>query len=250
MLGLFVLVEARFARAPLVPISMFRLRMPRAANLIILLMYASQFAMWFFLTLFLQQILHFVALEAGLAFLPLTCGVVAGSATAPRLIARFGLRAALTGGLLAGSAGLALLTGVHPGAEYAVSILPGGVICTFGMGLAIVSTTIAATQGVPVEQSGLASGLLNTSRLVGGALGLAVLSTLADAYTRHQLHAAVSVAAARTDGYRMAFLTGSLFCLLAAVASAVLLAAPRRSLGCERTAGDDLEQDPVKVFAA
>jgi EmrB/QacA subfamily drug resistance transporter len=247
LLALFVLVEGRFARVPLVPISIFRLRALRAANLIVVLMYAALFSMWFFLTLYMQQVLHYDALEAGVAFVPLTLGVVAGSTLAPRAIARSSVRVVLTGGMLSASTGLVLLTGVRPGGAYLLEVLPGGLFATVGMGTALVAATIAAVQGVPAAQSGLASGLLNTSRLMGGALGLAVLGTLADSYTRHQLHRAVPALAALSDGYQLAFGIGAMFCLVGAAAAVALLRSPRETLDAAIDAAEDAE--PVDVLA-
>jgi EmrB/QacA subfamily drug resistance transporter len=247
LLALFVLVEGRFARVPLVPISIFRLRALRAANLIVVLMYAALFSMWFFLTLYMQQVLHYDALEAGVAFVPLTLGVVAGSTLAPRAIARSSVRVVLTGGMLSASTGLVLLTGVRPGGAYLLEVLPGGLFATVGMGTALVAATIAAVQGVPAAQSGLASGLLNTSRLMGGALGLAVLGTLADSYTRHQLHRAVPALAALSDGYQLAFGIGATFCLVGAAAAVALLRSPRETLDAAIDAAEDAE--PVDVLA-
>jgi predicted MFS family arabinose efflux permease len=225
LLGLFGLVEGRLARSPLVPLSVFRMRQLRASNLVIVLLYSAQFAMWFFLTLYLQQVLGLSAFQAGLAFVPMTAAVVTGSSLAPRLIARFGIRPVLTGGMLCGSAGLALLTGIGTGGTFATQMLPGGVLAALGMGLSLVPATIAAVQGVEASQSGLASGLLNTSRLLGGALGLAVLGTLA---ASHSEHAAGPAVEALTDGFRLAFFIGSLLCLAGALAAALLLREPRR----------------------
>jgi EmrB/QacA subfamily drug resistance transporter len=222
LLGAFVLVEARFARSPLMPISIFRLRRLRAANLVVGLLYAAMFAMWFFMTLFLQRVLGYDALEAGLAFVPMTLAVFTGSTLAPRLIGRFGQRVALTGGMLLSAGGLGLLSGVNPGDGYVAHALPGGVLACLGMGIALVSGTIVATQGVPRSESGLASGLLNTSRLMGGALGLAVLSTIAAGHTRAQPAAAGSLDAL-TSGFALAFGAGALFCLAGAGAAALLL---------------------------
>jgi len=241
LLALFVLVEARFARVPLVPISIFRLRALRAANLIVVLMYAALFSMWFFLTLYLQQVLHYDAIEAGLAFVPMTLGVVAGSTLAPRMIARSSVRGVLTGGMLSASAGLVLLTGVRPGGAYLLEVLPGGLLATVGMGLSLVSATIAAVQGVPAGQSGLASGLLNTSRLVGGALGLAVLGTLADSYTAQQVRAAVPAPSALSDGYQLAFSVGATFCLVGAVAALILLRVRRATVEPESVQAEQVE---------
>jgi EmrB/QacA subfamily drug resistance transporter len=222
LVAAFAFVEARVADVPLVPLSIFGLHRLRAANLVVVLLYAALFSMWFFLTLFLQQVLHDDALQAGLSFLPLTLSVFAGSSLTPQLAARFGLRATLGAGMLLATAGLLLLSGIGPGDNYFASVLPGGVLSSFGMGLALVSGTIVATQGVPRAQSGLASGLLNTSRLVGGALGLAILSTLAASHTRAEL-ALASAPRALTDGFSLAFTVGALFCLAGAVVAAVLL---------------------------
>ncbi len=245
LLALFVVVEGRFARVPLVPISIFRLPTLRAANLIVVLMYAALFSMWFFLTLYMQQVLHYDALGAGLAFVPLTLGVVTGSTLAPRMISRSSVRVVLTGGMLSASTGMVLLTGVRPGGTYLLQVLPGGMLCTVGMGLSLVAATIAAVQGVPSAQSGLASGLLNTSRLVGGALGLAVLGTLADSYTGQQVRAAVPALRALSDGYQLAFAVGAVFCLLGAAAALVLLRTRRPTLNVVTE-----EPEPVEVVAA
>ncbi len=173
--------------------------------------------MFFFVTLYLQQVLGDNALEAGISFLPITLSVFAGSSLAPRLVARSGVRSVVTLGMVSATAGLLLLTDVRPDASYLTAVLPGGILCGLGMGLTLVSSTIAATQGVPRTQSGLASGLLNTSRLFGGALGLAVLSTIAASSS----HGAASVAEGVTNGFTVAFEVGAVITLTAAVLAAV-----------------------------
>jgi EmrB/QacA subfamily drug resistance transporter len=221
----FAYVEGNVAEAPLVPLSIFRLPQLRAANLVVVLMYAALFAMWFFLTLYLQGVLHDGALAAGVSFLPMTGSVFAGSTLAPRLVGRFGPRPVITAGMLSASAGMLLLTGVRPGGSYAAQVLPGGVLSAFGLGLALVPSTIVAMHGVGQAQSGLASGLINTSRLVGGALGLAILGTLAAAHTKQELAgSAAAPLQALTDGYQLAFLVGATFCLAGALAAVTLLA--------------------------
>jgi MFS family permease len=227
LLGAFAYVEGRVARAPLVPLSIFKLAQLRAANLVVVLMYFALFSMFFFVTLYLQQVLHDDALQAGLSFLPTTLSVFTGSSLAPRLVARFGVRPVVTAGMLLATIGLMLFTGVRPGGSYFALVLPGGVVSGLGMGLALVSSTIAATQGVPRTQSGLASGLLNTSRLFGGALGLAVLSTIA-AGASHP-GAGVSAAQALTNGYGLAFTIGALL-TLAGAAIALAFLGPRASV--------------------
>ncbi len=224
LLAGFVYVEARVAQAPLVPLSIFRRSQLRTANAVVVLLYFALFSMFFFVTLYLQQVLGDDALQAGLAFLPITLSVFAGSSLAPRLVGRFGIRRVITAGMLIASAGLALFTGFEPTGSYAALVLPGGVLAGLGMGLTLVSSTIAATQGVPGAQSGLASGLLNTSRLFGGALGLAVLSTVAAAASHPS--AGVSSAQALTNGFTLAFTAGAAITLLGAAIALAFLRAP------------------------
>jgi EmrB/QacA subfamily drug resistance transporter len=221
LLAAFLVVEGRIARAPLVPLSILRVGRLRAANLVVVLLYAALFPAWFFLTLYLQQVLRYDAIEAGLAFLPMTLSIFAGSSLAPRLVARFGAQRVITVGLLCAAAGTALLTGIAAGGSYFGTVLAGAVVSSLGMGFALVPATIVAMQGVERSQSGLASGLLNTSRLMGGALGLAVLSTIAAAQTRGATGA--SPAEALTDGFAVAFEVGTLLCLAGAAVAALLL---------------------------
>jgi EmrB/QacA subfamily drug resistance transporter len=218
LLAGFVYVEQRVAQVPLMPMAIFRLKQLTAANVIVVLLYMGLFASFFFVTLYLQQILRYSALDAGLAFLPWTLSVFGGSTLAPRLVQRFGLRAVLAGGMVTASAGLLYFTGVRPGGSWPAQVLPGELLAGLGMGLSLVTGTVAAVQGVPQAQSGLASGLLNTSRLIGGALGLAILSTLAASQT----HAAPG-ATAVTNGYSLAFTVGAGFTLVGALLAAALL---------------------------
>jgi EmrB/QacA subfamily drug resistance transporter len=239
----FLAVEGRFSRAPLMPLGIFRLRALRAANLIVFLLGSALFAMWFILSLYMQQVLHLDALQTGFAFLPMTLGIVLGASQAPRLVGRFGVRRVIAGGMLSSTAGLALLSGVQPGASYYTHVLPGGLLAAIGMGLALVPATIVAVQGVPGEQSGLASGLINTSRLMGGALGLAVLSTIAATRTHAQLLDGIGTLRATSEGYQLAFAAGSLLCLLGAALAAALLrdgASSRALSGTSLDAGHDV----------
>ena len=211
LIATFLVVEGRVAKAPLVPLSIFRLSRLRSANLVVILMYAALFSSFFFITLYLQEVKGDNALQAGFSFLPMTLAVFAGSSLAPRLVARFGVRPVVAAGMVCAAAGLMILSGVRPGGSYFALVLPGAILAGLGMGLGLVSSTIAATQGVPKEQSGLASGLLNMSRLFGGALGLAVLSTLASSETHSSI--GVSSAQALTNGFGVAFRVGALFCV-------------------------------------
>jgi hypothetical protein len=161
--------------------------------------------------------------EAGLAFIPMTLSVALASWRAPRIVARIGPRWALTVGMLTAALGLLLLTGIGPGDSYASSVLPGGVLSAAGLGLSLVPGTIIAVQGVPSKEAGLASGLLNTSRLLGGALGLAVLGTIASTHSHSELLSGAGRLQALTDGYGLALLVGAAICAAGAAAAAALL---------------------------
>jgi EmrB/QacA subfamily drug resistance transporter len=223
LLVLFVIVEAKLSPDPLIPLRIFRMPRLRSANLVIVLLYSGFFAMWFFLSLYLQQVHHDGAMKTGLAFLPMTLAIVVASSLAPRLVARFGVRNMITAGMLCVTAGLALFSGLDPGSSYVGLFLPAGLLAAVGLGFSLVPATIAAVQGVPSSQSGLASGLVNTSRLFGGALGLAVLSTLATSRTHSQLGDGVAGLQAATDGYQVAFAVGAAMCLLGVFAAMTLL---------------------------
>jgi EmrB/QacA subfamily drug resistance transporter len=224
LLAAFVLAE-RSASAPLVPLSILRHRQLRVANLVVALLYASFFPVWFFLTLYVQEVLGFSAIEAGLSFLPMTLSIFVASTLAPRLVGRLGPRRVITGGMLLASAGIGLLVGIAPSGSYFGSVFPGALLSAIGMGLSLVPATIVAMQSLPPEQSGVGSGLLNTSRLMGGALGLAVLSTIADSQTRAD--AGAGVAHALTNGFDVAFAVGAGISLLGAGLAGFRLRNPR-----------------------
>jgi EmrB/QacA subfamily drug resistance transporter len=221
LLAGFLLVEGRVARVPLVPLSIFRRGQLRIANLVIVLLYAGFFPVWFFLTIYLQQVLHYDAITAGVAFLPMTLSIFAASSLAPRVVGRFGARPVIAIGMSTAAVGMLLLTAVEPGGTYFGPIFAGALLTSLGMGFSLVPSTIVAMQGVVGSQSGVASGLLNTSRLMGGALGLAVLSTIADARTHSEV--GVSAARALTDGFDLAFGVAALLSVAGAVVAATLL---------------------------
>jgi EmrB/QacA subfamily drug resistance transporter len=225
-LALFAFVEQRVARAPLVPLAIFRRAQLSAANVVVLLLYAAMFSMFFFVTLYLQQVLHYSALGAGAAFLPTTLGIATASSLAPRVIARLGPRHTMTVGMLLVALGLAWYSGLSPDSSYLAVVLPGSVLTAAGVGLALVSATIVSVQGVPASQSGLASGLLNSARLMGGALGLAALSTVAASSTHAALVAGSGPAQALTDGYGSALRVGALVGLAGAAIAAAIIRRP------------------------
>jgi EmrB/QacA subfamily drug resistance transporter len=221
LLGAFVYVEGRVAQAPLVPLQIFRIRRLRGANLVIVLLYAANFPSFFFITLYLQQVLHYSAIGAGLAFLPWTLAIFVSSTLAPRFVARFGTRPVIVAAMLSTAAGMALFTGIAPGQTYAGAVLAGALLTALGMGFTLVPSTIVAMQGVAGTQSGVASGLLNTSRLMGGALGLAILSTIASGETRGAV--GVGPAQALTNGFGLGFTVAIGFALAGALVAAYAL---------------------------
>jgi MFS family permease len=218
------------AKVALMPLGIFKLRNLLAANLVIFLLFGAIIGFWFFQSLYMQGTLHFSALKTGIAFAPMTLATAAGATVAPRLAKLIGTRWVLVAGMLLATAGEALLNSVHPGGSYLTNVAPGGMLGALGLGLALVPATIVAVQGVPRAVSGLASGVFNTSRYVGAALGLAVLSTIAASHTHSEVGSGTSAAKALTDGFQLQFRVGAIFCLVGAVAALALLR-PREPSG-------------------
>jgi EmrB/QacA subfamily drug resistance transporter len=231
LLSAFVIYQASLDRRPhtvaLMPLRVFTLRTLRAANFVIFMLYAAIFGFWFFQSLFMQGTLHYSALHTGIAFVPMTVAVGTAATLAPRLAKSIGARWVLVTGMLFAALGEALLTGLSPSGNYWTDVFPGGMFGAFGLGLALVPATIVGVQGVPPALSGLASGVLNTSRFVGAALGLAVLTTLATSHTDSEISSGTNPASALTDGFNRQFELGAIFCLVGAIAAIVLLR-PRR----------------------
>ena len=217
LLGMFGVIETRVASAPLIPFK--ELTKPlRTANTIVLLFSAALFPMWFVSSLYLQQVLGLSPLHTGLVFLPMTLTIMLIASRAGRLVSHFGVRPVLGGGLIMLTGGLLLFTRIGSSGSPIVYVMIPGVLTAAGIAMSIVPSTIAATQGAKEGQAGLASGLVNTSRQVGGGLGLALLITLATQRTTHLIGTGQQVAQALTDGFRLAYLIGA---GLAAVAAAI-----------------------------
>jgi EmrB/QacA subfamily drug resistance transporter len=224
LLVAFVLIERR-RRYPLVPFSIFRLRTLRGANVIGLLLGMSLFAMFFFISLYMQQVMGYEPLKAGLAYLPLAGLIIVSAGGASQLVARFGFKPVLITGMLLLAGGLYLFSHVSaPGGTYVGDVLFPSMLAAVGLGLAFVPVTIAAVTGTRPSEAGLASGLINTSQQVGGALGLAVLATISTGRTDDVLAAGgQSPAVALTEGFQDAFLAGAGVALAGAVLAAVLI---------------------------
>ena len=209
LLAVFLAIEGRFAKAPLMPLRIYASRTLSAANVVVLFVGAASFGMWFFVSLYLQEVLGYSPIKAGLAFLPMTLCIVAGSVLASRGVLKIGAKPMLIAGLLAQTAGLLLFTRIAVGGDYVSDMMIPSLLVAIGIPLAFVPSTICAVQGVAAPEAGLASGLVNTSRLVGGALGLAILAAIATARTNSDLgHSDVgahAVNVALTSGFQVAF---------------------------------------------
>jgi EmrB/QacA subfamily drug resistance transporter len=178
----FVLIELR-SKAPLVRLSIFRVRSLSAANVVMFLVFSGLFAMFFFNSLYIQRVLGYGPLKAGLAFLPFTAGIMVSAGLASAYGPKVGVRLTSAIGMVVAAAGLLLLTRLPVDGSYLSSVLPSLVLVSLGMGAVFVSLTLVATTGLEDDDQGLASGLFNTSQQIGGALGLAILSTIAASHT-------------------------------------------------------------------
>ncbi len=226
----FVALESRL-RHPLVRLGIFRMRSITGANAAMLLVAAGMFALFFFASIYVQEVLGYSALRAGLAFLPVTGGIIVGAGLSQQLIRRVGVRAVGLVGMCIAATGLILLSRIPVAGTYLGDLLPGLMIMAVGMGLTFVPITLIATTNVNEHDAGLASGLLNTSQQLGGAIGLAVLATLAANTTTNTLTSLghVPSAAARVsalvEGFHVAFFVGAFLMLGGA---AILAATVRR----------------------
>jgi EmrB/QacA subfamily drug resistance transporter len=205
LLAGFVLVEGRFAAHPLMPLRIFASRALSASNIVVLLVGGATFGMWFFVSLYLQQVLGYSPIRAGLAFLPMTLCIVIGSTLASRIVQRVGPKPLLVTGMTAQAIGLIMFTGVAVHGAYLGDFLIASLLIAIGIGLSFVPATISAVAGVAPQEAGLASGLVNTSRMFGGALGLAVLATLATSQTNDDLRAHLAPHLALVNGFHLAF---------------------------------------------
>jgi len=222
LLALFGLIESRFAAAPLIPFGQIT-RPLAVANGIVLLFSAALFPMWYVSSLYLQQVLGLSPLHTGLTFLPMALTIMLVAGRAGKLVSRFGVRSVLGGGLLMMAAAMLLFTKIAASGSAVIYILVPGVLMAAGIGMSIVPSTIAATQGAKQGQAGLASGLVNTSRQVGGGLGIAILITLATAYSSQLIGSGHGVPQALTDGFRLAYFIGAGLALGAAVLTFALV---------------------------
>ncbi|GAA0904738.1 MFS transporter [Streptomyces thermoalcalitolerans] len=217
LIGLFLAVEARTA-APLMPLALLRVRSVASANVAMFLSGAAMFCMWFFMTLYAQNVLGYSPLAAGLALVPSSLAVVVGSKVAPRLMRAAGERNVAVLGTLVAVAGFAWQSTMRADGTYLTDIMFPGILMMLGAGVAGTPLAALATSGAAPEDAGLVSGLINTSRTMGGSLGLAVMSTVAAARTGDR-----NTPVALTEGYAAVFLTGTAVLLFGALLMLVWL---------------------------
>ncbi len=216
LLAAFIAIEQR-SQAPLMRLNIFRIRTLAAADTALLLVASGMFGMFFFASLYVQDVLGYSPLRAGLAFLPVSGGIIVGAGLAQQLIKRLGVRVVSIIGIALATLGMLVLTQLPVHGSYASDLLVGLLPLSIGMGLTFVPITLLGTSGVKGEDSGLASGLFNTAQQVGGSLGLAILSSLAASQTTSLLHGSGGAVAARVSGYHVAFLAAAIMFALSAV---------------------------------
>jgi EmrB/QacA subfamily drug resistance transporter len=217
LLAVFALVELRLAGVPLVPLDLFRSRSVSGANAVMFLIGAAFFSMWYFLSLYLQNVLGYSPLRAGMAFVPMAIMIIIGAQASSRLLPMVGVRPLLLTGTLLAAGGFAWVSRIEPHASYWARVFGPGCIIALALGLLFTPLAAAATAGVAANQAGLASGVLNTSRQVGGSLGLAILATVATDRTAGLL--GLGQQAALSSGYARAFELAAAACVLAFAAS-------------------------------
>ncbi|HEY7257014.1 MAG TPA: MFS transporter [Solirubrobacterales bacterium] len=233
LIAAFVWIERR-QKDPLVPLRIFSNRGLAASDATFLLVAAALFGMFYFCTLYLQQVLGYSALKTGVAYMPFSLILIGASATASRLVDRFTPKPVLTTGLLITTVGFVLLTRVSGRGDYASHVLPAMIVLGAGLGLSFVPITIAATNGVAAAESGLASGLLNTTQQVGGSLGLAILSSVSTSRLTSALASGSSLPIALTHGFKGAFVAAAVLCALGLVVALVFLPSRRRRVADEQ----------------
>jgi predicted MFS family arabinose efflux permease len=247
LIASFYVIERR-SKAPLMPFpGIFRLRTITGINVSAVLIAAALFSMFFFISLYMQQVLGFSALEAGLAYLPLAVGIIISAGATAGLVTRFGFKPVLVAGLVVTAAGLVWFTQVDADGSYVGDILFPSIVAAIGLGLAFVSMTVAAVSGVEAHEAGLASGLINTSQQIGGALGLAILATIANTQTANAFETGASTPVALTEGFQSAFMVGAGIAIAGAILAMILVSGRASREHAEAAQRGELDPVPVAV---
>jgi predicted MFS family arabinose efflux permease len=216
LIGAFLVIETR-SPEPLVRLSIFRIRSLSTANITMFLVASGMFAMFFFNTLYVQRVLGYKPLEAGVAFLPFTAGIMLSAGLASNFAPRIGVRPVAAVGMVLTALGMLLFARMPVDGSYVSDVLPGMIVASLGMGAVFMPLTLVATTGLEDSDQGLASGLFNTSQQIGGALGLAVLSTIAAGRTHG------SAPADLVHGFHYAFVGAACFVVVALVVMLLML---------------------------
>jgi EmrB/QacA subfamily drug resistance transporter len=228
----FIVIELR-SRSPLVRLSFFQQRTVTGANVIGLLLGTAVFGMFFLLSLYMQQVIGFSALETGFGYLAVALTAVAASGVAQALVTKLGVKPVLVVGMLTLALGLAYFTQISVGGSYVDDLLPGFILIGVGLGFSFVPVSIAALAGIAPHEAGLASGLINTNQQIGGAIGLAILTTVATTRTDNLLSSGASRPEALVSGFSLAFWVGAAFAVVGLMTTLIVL---KR---------DDLRTEPV-----
>ena len=242
LLAVFVGNEQR-SRNPLVPLSVFRIRGIGAADVTMLIAAAGVISMFFFLTLYMQNVLGYSPIKTGASYLPFTAGVAVAAGVSSQLMARIGTRPLIVVGALIGAGGLYYLSRIPVDGSYLTDLFPGMMLVSVGLGAMFVAVTTAANAGVPADKAGLAAALINASQQVGGALGLAIFSAIATARTDHLFAAHASPAHALTSGFHRALLAECFF----VVATALLGLRTRNAHGEQPASAVEPAPEPAVV---
>ena len=241
LIATFVFVEAR-SRSPLVPLSFFRKRTPTGANIIGFGLGTMIFGVFFMLSLYMQQVLGYSAMQTGVGYLAVALTAVAAAGASQALVTRLGVKPVLITGMVLLGLGLAFFSQVSVGGSYVSDLLPGFLLIGVGMGFSFVPISIAALAGITSTEAGLASGLINTSQQIGGALGIAILATVSTTRTDNLLANGTERAAALTGGFSIAFWVAAAFAVVSLVATIAIL---RR----DDLAAIEEEQEPLAAAA-
>jgi EmrB/QacA subfamily drug resistance transporter len=240
LLVIFAFIQLMVASTPLVPFRLFRSRSVTGSNIVMFLVGAAFFSMWYFMSLYMQNVLGYGALKAGLAFVPMAVSIIIGAQASSRLLPRLGVRPLLLVGTALAAGGFAWLSQIQSQSTYLSHVFGPGCIISLALGVLFTPLASAATSGVEYAEAGLASGVLNTSRQMGGSVGLAALATIAIDRTHSALsagHGSVSAAVALTSGYARAFALASALGLAAFAASFIVPA-----IGPKRTPEPEVRQ--------
>jgi predicted MFS family arabinose efflux permease len=245
LIASFYAIERR-SKAPLMPFpGIFRIRTITGINVSAVLIAAALFSMFFFISLYMQQVLGFSALEAGLAYLPLAVGIIIAAGATAGFVTRFGFKPVLVAGLVVTAAGLVWFSQVSADGSYVSDILFPSLLAAIGLGLAFVSMTVAAVSGVEAHEAGLASGLINTSQQIGGALGLAILATIANSQTNDAFAGGASQAIALTEGFKSAFAAGAGLAIAGAILAMILVSGRASREHAEAARRGELDPAPA-----